>query len=227
MVSGSFEQARAQVLALLGLAGPSRALGQDEVDRLEAAVLAGGMPWLLEVASAQDRALVDALIALYERARRDGLGREEYAVLLADLARRWGALGADDAPILAVWVYSAVSAPATLLGTTQTLGAPPVVDVTPYLRYRSALQDNTRPAHRAPHGFVARVDWSGWVAELMPPHGWNCLCRFDYIGWRLARELGYVGDFPVGRGGLEAFRAAGGTDDGFPRAAFVVDAPAA
>jgi SPP1 gp7 family putative phage head morphogenesis protein len=46
----------------------------------------------------------------------------------------------------------------------------------PYLMYVAVLDSRTRPAHRALHGTIARIDSPFW-RYFYPPNGWRCRCR--------------------------------------------------
>ena len=46
----------------------------------------------------------------------------------------------------------------------------------PYLMYVAVLDSRTRPAHRALHGTIARIDAPFW-RHFYPPNGWRCRCR--------------------------------------------------
>jgi len=46
----------------------------------------------------------------------------------------------------------------------------------PYLMYVAVLDGRTRPAHRALHGTIARIDSAFW-RYFYPPNGWRCRCR--------------------------------------------------
>jgi SPP1 gp7 family putative phage head morphogenesis protein len=57
------------------------------------------------------------------------------------------------------------------------------MDVAPYGQYVSVLDGKTRPAHRALHGLVFRLDDPFWNTHW-PPNGWGCRCRVRQLTQR-------------------------------------------
>lgn len=91
--------------------------------------------------------------------------------------------------------------------------------VWPYLQYLTVGDSRVRPNHRRLHGFTAAADWRGWPA-VEPPNGYRCRCRTLPIDYETAKRRGWEGMFPLGTEKLQSFLAAGGPDDGFPKASF-------
>jgi SPP1 gp7 family putative phage head morphogenesis protein len=73
-------------------------------------------------------------------------------------------------------------------GNWEKMQEPEFVDMFPYYRYSSVLDSQTRPAHRAMHGFIAHRDdpiWEQW----WPPNGYRCRCGVIAINkYRAKRE---------------------------------------
>ncbi len=73
-------------------------------------------------------------------------------------------------------------------GNWEKMNTPEFVDMFPFYRYSAILDSQTRPSHRAMHGFTARRDDPVWD-EWWPPNGYRCRCGIIAINkFRAARE---------------------------------------
>ncbi len=63
--------------------------------------------------------------------------------------------------------------------------------IRPYLRYEAIRDARTRPAHRAWHGVIKRVD-SLWWRTHYPPNGYLCRCVARSLTPEQAKKLGGV-----------------------------------
>lgn len=63
----------------------------------------------------------------------------------------------------------------------------------PYLRYVAVNDSRTRPAHRALHGTVRRIDDPFWQSHT-PPLAFNCRCKTVALSEEEAKEYGITSD---------------------------------
>lgn len=184
---------------------------------------------LLDSELVRFEAFVRALRKLLDRARAQGWRPDRWAQAVLALARLWSRGG-----YAVTFLETGLVVPFFDRGEEFVLEDDEVSRVYPYLEQLTRVDQDraegevrVRENHLALHGFVAETHWPGWVAEVMPPLGWRCRCRLRRVSFIEAREKGWSGEFPLGVGPLERFRALGGADDGFPRDFFVEGARAA
>lgn len=198
---------------------PQRALTEKQEQALKDSLAAVGLLHLLTLQGLQDRAFLEAVGKVYDRARREGWEASRYRGEVLKVAERFGFKAGSFGPLAATWLFTAVLSPLYELGRHNVLQQ--YQQVFPYLMYWTRDDDKVRPNHFALHGFVARADWDGWQREVLPPQGWGCRCRVIEIPWTVAQRLNWQGVFPLGVEKLLAYRALGGADAGFPRERFV------
>lgn len=193
-------------------------------------ILRHGMPALLRLQATQDAAFLRALDGLRDRIRRESVERaapipaewKKYQADLDVIKRRFGAMSPDASDAVQTWIRSGVLDPSFAAGERKAITAKDLAALTPYLQLVTRDDNKVRDNHHALHEFIAATSWQGWIEECAAPLGWNCRCRNIPIFWRIAVRLGFSSVFPRGTSKLQAFRARGGADEGFPRELFVL-----
>lgn len=210
----SFDQAEANARQSLG--------------NVETLISHHGMSGLLKLQAIQDAAFLRSLDEVRERIAQENVTRaaplpdqwKKYKAELDVVKRKFGALSPDASDAVNTWIRSGVLDPSFAAGKRKAITARDLAALTPYLQLYTRDDDKVRDNHFALHEFVAATSWDGWVLEAAPPLGWNCRCELLPIPWRIAVRLGFSTIFPRGTSKLQAFRARGGADKGFPRELF-------
>jgi SPP1 gp7 family putative phage head morphogenesis protein len=90
-------------------------------------------------------------------------------------------------------LYRNATAHVVAMGQQLTMLNDHVRSAIPFYRYVARRDSRARITHRAMHGLIAVVDWTGWDS-IMPPCGYNCRCRVEPIGYAKAERMGLVNE---------------------------------
>ena len=201
------------------------ALNEEQEDDLDEFIAIAGIGYLIDVQLRHDEAFLQELGAAWDRARFENFTRQQWIEKVTSVANKWGGTTSTVGPVARTWLENAVTIPLFDAAQREVLAGAIGQKVFPYIMVRTRADGKVRPNHFKLHGFVARADWSGWAREASPPYGWGCRCRPIWFGISEVKKLGWTTLFPMGLSKLSAFRAAGGSDAGFPRVSFVTQGP--